>query len=181
MSNSDIQRDMEWSTLLFQNEVWPIIKKIVGGGDLMIMEGRPDQELASKLDMLSGIDGWHICNGMRGIASRVQKGDRSWNSFTIRMSRDSGASTEYEKRKAAINDNTGWIYPHLTVQAYAKTESGPILSVGVAKTIDIIDYITHGHHELRQTTNAKFAVCFWENMRDQEYRVWQYSNQVSIL
>jgi hypothetical protein len=162
---------MDWSSVLFMDQVWPVIKKHVGGGELMRMEGRPDIELAQKLDMLSGIDGWHIHQkGMRGIASRVQQGV-AYNTFTIRTSRDSGAETEYAKRVEAISSNSGWIFPHLTVQAYVRTKEGPILSVGLAKTSDIIEFINKGLHKMKRTSNADFAVCDWEKMKNCGYKV----------
>lgn len=33
----DVSNDMAWSAKLFQDQVWPIIKPILGGGDLMQM------------------------------------------------------------------------------------------------------------------------------------------------
>lgn len=169
--DNQVQSDMDWSSVLFTDQVWPVIKKHVGGGELMRMEGRPDIELAQKLDILSGIDGWHIHQrGMRGIASRVQQGF-AYNTFTIRTSRDNGAETEYAKRVEAISSDGGWIFPHLTVQAYVKTKNGPILSVGIAKTADIIEFIEKGLHKMRRTSNAEFAVCCWGEMKKHGYKV----------
>ena len=176
----DVASDMSWSSSLFHNEVWPIIRPLVGNGDLLQMEGRPDIELANLLDQKSGIDGWHIHkNGMRGIASRVQVSNprRPYNTFTIRLSRRSGAKTEYEKRSLAIsNENCqGWIYPFFTVQAYAASTQGPVISCGIAKTIDLFDYIARGLWDDCLPTregDAKFYVCDWEMMRRSGYEVW---------
>ena len=163
---------MNWSSKLFVEQVWPEITACVGGGELIQMEGRPDTELASRLDMLSGIDGWQIHNsGIRGVASRIQKGDRSWDTFTVRMSRSSGAETEYAKRKRAIESSGGWIYPHLTIQAYSKTETGPVMSIGVARTEDIIAFIDCGFHRMNSTTNASFAVCSWSEMDSKGFKI----------
>ena len=170
---TDVKNDMAWSAKLFQDQVWPIIKSKLGGGDLMQMEGRPDTELSKKLDMIAGIDGWHIHNfGMRGIASRVQKSNHDWATFTIRMKRDNGSKTEFEKRKIAIKKYAqGWIYPAITVQAYAKTETGPIISCGIAYTSHIIDFIEKGLCKYNRTTNAVFAVCAWDKMRLNGYKI----------
>jgi hypothetical protein len=172
---TQVEADMKWSAKLFQSEVWPLIQKHLGNGKLLQMEGRPDTELARTLDMLAGIDGWHIhSHGMRGIASRVQETDKSWDTFTVRMARDSGAVTEFEKRRLAISEsNRGWIYPALTVQAYAKTKNGPVFSCGIARTKDIIEFIERDLHEhpLKRTTNACFAVCIWEKMQFFDYDV----------
>lgn len=176
---SDVVFDMNWSKKLFDEQVWPKCSVLCGGGELMQMEGRPDCELAKLLDMQAGIDGWQIhSKGMRGIASRIQAAESAinpktgspWNSFTIRLRRDSGAKTEYEKRKLAV-DSKLWLYPILTIQAYAETRDGPILSWGIAKTSDIIGFIDRGKHFTNRTTNAVFAVCFWAAMREAGFAV----------
>lgn len=168
--NGNVESDMKWSSKLFVTQVWPLCQKACGGGELMRMEGRPDVELAQTLDMMAGIDGWQLhADGMRGIASRVQAGEKDWSTFTIRMKRDSGATTEFEKRLIAINGERGWIYPHLTIQAYAKTQDGPIISVGIALTKDLIDYIQKNHAYEKRTDNATFAVCSWDRMQKLGY------------
>ena len=171
--NRLVKDDMTWSSLLFRQSVWPLVLKITGGGELLQMEGRPDVELATLLDMKAGIDGWQITEkgGMRGIAARVQKGNKAWDTFTIRKSRDSGCETEYAKRYRAIRDKSGEIYPHLTIQAYALTESGPVVSVGVARTEDIISFIVLGLAETRKTSNAVFYVCPWAKMKKSGFKV----------
>lgn len=168
-----VARDMSWSATLFIEQVWPLIVKQLGGGELLQMEGRPDTQLARMLDMKAGIDGWHISGeGMRGIASRVQETTRPWNTFTVRMSRTSGATTEFEKRCLALKQvGRGWIYPSITVQAYAATKDGPVLTCGIAQTCDIIEFIERGLHKMNKTTNASFAVCHWDKMKNNGYRV----------
>lgn len=140
----------------------------------MQMEGRNDSELAILFDTQSGIDGWQVHQlGLRGIASRIQIGD--YRTFTVRMTRDSGGKTEYEKRLQAITSERGWLYPEITVQAYsANKENGPILSIGVARTNDIMKFIELGLHTMNRTTNATFAVCAWDRMISKGYRVWTY-------
>jgi len=162
---------MAWSSRLFETRVWPMCRKSLGGGELMRMEGRPDTQLAKELDMRAGIDGWHLhSDGMRGIASRVQIG-HDWRTFTIRMSRESGVATEYEKRQRSLADGRGWICPAVTIQAYAATEDGPVLSVGIARTADVIAYIAAGLHTLNRVADAIFAVCPWGAMRNAGYHV----------
>lgn len=137
----------------------------------MQMEGRPDVELASILDKYAGIDGWHLHKlGLRGIAARVQAGV-NYKTFTIRHTRRSGATTEYEKRKTAIGSPSGWIFPAITVQAYTKTKDGPVVSIGVAYTVDIFDFIEKGLNTENQCSNATFLVCNWKKMQANGYRV----------
>jgi hypothetical protein len=166
--NARVEKDMKWSSKLFLEEVWPMVKKHFGGGELMPMEGRPDMELATLLDMRAGIDGWHLMEdgGIRGIASRIQKGDKVWATFTVRKSRNTGAATEFEKRKEAIFSGRGQIYPHLTVHAYAKTEAGPVMAAAVCKTSDLIAFIDKGLATVRPTDNAEFYACPWHAMKE---------------
>lgn len=171
---ADVQNDMNRSISLFYGEVWPLCQMHCGGGDVLQMEGRPDSELRTLFDMKAGIDAWQLHDdGMRGIASRIQvikPGYRPYDSFTIRMNRDSGAMTEYEKRCIAISSGR-WLYPHLSIQAYAAAWTGPLLSIGISRTADIIDFIKRGFHYLKRTSNAEFAVCKWDKMRSNGYAV----------
>ena len=167
-----MKKRMKWSAAAFNTMIWPVVRSLLGGGNLLQMEGRPDLELAKKLDMLAGIDGWHIHhNGIRGIASRVQIG-KPWNTFTVRMSKLSGAKTEFEKRKQALDyPQRGWIYPAITVQGYIETETGPLLSCGVCLTADLIRFIERGLSSGNGVSDAKFAVCSWVKMRKNGYPV----------
>jgi len=169
---NEVSNDMKWSSKLFIETVWPMLTGVVGGGELMQMEGRPDQQLARELDMRSGIDAWQLIGDqMRGVAARVQQSNKDWGTFTIRLKRDSGAKTEYEKRYEAITNGRGLIYPHLTIHAYAETKDGPIMSVGVCRTMDVIDFIHKGLNRVQRTNNATFAVCPWDKMKDHGYQV----------
>ena len=166
-----VKQDMDKSAAAFKNLVWPIVLPVIGGGDLLQMENVKDSNFAKILDIKAGIDGWQIHrDGMQGIASRIQQGEKAWNTFTIRLARDSGAQTEYEKRRIAIKTGM-YIYPYLTIQAYVKTWKGPLLSVGIAKTADIIEFIKRGLNTVRRTTNATFAVCVWQKIKVAGYRV----------
>jgi len=168
-----VTMDMRWSAKIFCEKVWPLIRGHLGGGDLMEMEGRPDTQLAKELDMKAGIDGWHIHKaGMRGIASRVQVTSHPWDTFTVRMARDSGAVTEFEKRKTSLdNPDQGWIYPAVTVQAYISLKKESVISCGLGKTKDIIEFIAKNLHTLKRTSNAEFAVCPWGEMQKHGYDV----------
>ncbi len=178
--NRTVESDMNISIWLFNNLVWPMCKENgLFSGDLIRMEGRPDVELANMLDYHSGIDGWHIhkINGIRGIASRVQwRGGEDWRTFTIRVARKSGVATEYQKRNLAINSQNGWLYPFITLQAYAKTKQGPILSIGVIKTTTLYSYITKiGLENINSRWaydgKAKFAYITWDELLKNGYDV----------
>ncbi len=122
----------------FANIVWPAICNfpLVGGGQLVPVEAQTGSELAQALDVLAGIDAWQIHDGrgMRGLASRVQWG-KAHNSFTVRVRSCTGVQTEYHKRLLAMeNPQEGYLWPHLTVQAYLDQPGGTLLSVAVIRT-----------------------------------------------
>lgn len=123
----------------FVEIAWPRIKTLplIGGGELQPVEASSDAEFAKTLDMLAGIDAWQVLTSpgaMRGLASRVQWG-HPYNSFTVRVALPSGADTEYHKRIRALeNRELGYLYPHLTVQAYLDKRGGKLLSAAVVRT-----------------------------------------------
>jgi len=165
----DWENDLKWSALAFSELVWPELQKIIGG-DLIHVESITEISFAKDLDQLSGIDAWHIVKGkaIRGIASRVQECKLNWktyDTFTVRKSRkNSKNATEYEKRKDAIYSNKGWLYPHLTIQAYVSSKiNGCLRSFAVAETKKIIDFIDSGQSKIRTCANAAFYVIPWDD------------------
>lgn len=103
-------------------------------------------DLADDLDVLAGIDAWQMVDEkgvMRGIASRIQWGDKSWRTFTLRKDRPSGARTELQKRMTAfIEADSGWLMPTITVQAYASKprREGRLIEAGVCYTRDLLEF-----------------------------------------
>ena len=146
------------------------------GGDFRTVEGVTIDEMAKLLDTLAGIDVWHIdsLRGIRGLASRIQTTSRDWHTFTIRKSRASGAKTEYEKRKLAIEN--GYLYPYFTMQAYISEGDQRLISFAVAKTADIIEMIDEGHCRENHTGHAQigqagFYVVDWYEMKSLQYPI----------
>ena len=122
--------------------------------------------------MVAGIDTWQFNNRekwIRGLACRVQWGTTDWQSFTIRKSRISGTKTEYEKRLDALTNGRGFLFPPLTVQAYLKQRRmGPVMSIGIAKTVNIMRWIHCHRDEVKVQTNpidgTEFYVVFWRDI-----------------
>jgi len=178
---SEWMNDLSWSVKAFQDIIWPRLNSQLPG-TLVHVEAatRPEMKhLVQQFDQLAGIDAWVIeqQTGIRGLASRIQvcPSGKPFDTFTIRLSRDSGAKTEYAKRKEAIEQ--GWLYPHLTMQAYITARNGgELLSYGVAKTIDIFNLIAEVEAEMvkyprwqsnrayiRRTNNASFWAVTWDS------------------
>ncbi len=175
---TEVRDDLTSSSYLWRALVWPAIAASLRGGELMSLEHLKGCAVAHALDVYAGIDGFHLHQecGMRGLAHRAQVvGDaKPYNTFTIRSGRESGAVTELEKRTAALQNDGGWLFPALTIQTYAKTWQGPLVSVGIAQTADIIDYIQRGHattQYVRHRGSAEFKVCKWDKMKQLGYSV----------
>ena len=123
-----------------------------------------DNEILIKLDQMSGIDYIRENNiGLQGIAARVQWGN-SWDTFTIRSTRHTGAETELSKRRRAIRE--GYFYPAFTLQAYfTNRKENRLLSLGIIKTLDLYDYIIANPEKIiiRKSDN-EFVVVNWADL-----------------
>jgi len=119
----DVALDLQKSSRIFRDTVWPVIGERLGGGDLIPVESVTAEGFQKLLDVEAGIDGWQVVrgSGMRGIASRVQtiRDNHVWRSFTVRYWRENGRNqTEWHKRIKALATEENWLSPHWTVQAY---------------------------------------------------------------
>lgn len=146
---AEVARDLSDSAHDFLRVVWPKIKGLCQGGQLHPVESVVAKDFERQLDILAGIDAWQVVDGIgiRGIASRIQwipdKG--FWPTFTIRKSRSSGATTEWDKRIAAISDSThGFIRPALIVHAYVQKprRAGELNYVCMVRADDLFQLAT---------------------------------------
>jgi len=165
----EVKRDFGDSAFDFLRVVLPKLKeKRMLSGKIIPVESVTAKEMVKHLDIDGGIDVWQIQKGvgMRGIASRIQWGNKNWNTFTIRKSRTSGAKTEYEKRMFAIKTG-GYLYPFYTIQAYvSQRRVGDLISVAIAKTKDIFDLIKVGlcYEKPNGSDGNVFIIVDWEDM-----------------
>lgn len=112
----EVTRDSNQSAADFVRVVWPVLHAHCASFQesvLRMVEGHPQSHLAQELDVHAGIDAYQrTAVGLRGIAARVQWGVNH-HSFTVRMSRPSGARTEYLKRLETITRREeGFLYPY---------------------------------------------------------------------
>lgn len=131
-SEKRLRGSIEKSSSVFKNIVWPAISKlpIIGGGEIQSVEDNTAKGERELIDLYSGIDAWHIDgNKMRGVASRVGFSG-NFKTFTIGFD-------EFKKRiKAIEQSDQGWLFPHLTVQAYVDKDG--LLSAAVIRTQKLI-------------------------------------------
>lgn len=100
----------------------------------------------------------------------------------MRSKRDSGAKTELEKRMEAIqHPENGWLYPHITIQAYLDEprRKGKLICLGITRTTDLFDFLCKYKHTIkpRRTTNAEFYPVFWHEYRKAGYRIAIWKRQ----
>ena len=161
--------DMRWSSGVVE-KAEPIIASLLNDGELLKVEGS-DNEVLKMLDLTCG------------IGSRVQvvyDGDKAWNTFTMRKSRESGAPTEFEKRKYAIEH--GGEYPYLMMHVYVEKSTGEVISLAIARTSDVIDAIENNIGYQRKTGSdqigqAYFFVVPWSDMLEAGYKVSIYDRE----
>lgn len=174
---TEVANDLTWSAMVFRDVVWPCVGPSVGGGEIVAVECVTMHDFKNELDTLAGIDAWQIQHNacyMRGVASRVQviKGrSLPYDSFTIRLTRSSGAKTEYEKRLYQIdNSAAGYLYPYLTIQAYV-TESHALLSAAAIRTADLYNYVRQGEapldyvQRINPIDGNEFICVFWDALK----------------
>lgn len=188
-----VMRDMRYS-LAQVEQARPIIKQLLNGGEIKTVEG-DDNEICLMLDRTCGTDYFqvygkednHLDGIVWGIASRFQKSffGRPFNTFTIRNNREGNRNVEFMKRKRAIAHNG--IYPYLTMQGYYDADTKEILSLAIARTIDIFDCIEKGlcktqHTNEFQIGQAEFYIIDWTVMKQKGYniKIWQKPNNNSV-
>lgn len=166
---ADVQRDMRKSKSSFETLVWPAIGPMIGGGRAISMELSQDSELRTLFDVSSGIDAWQVSTdgGMYAIASRVQPYGRDWSTFTVRLTRKSGAKTEWEKLKDACYSRDGRVYPQWFVQAYTSRDGSSLLSCAAVRTTELvshIDFFCREEHDVRcnGSDGNKFWMVGWD-------------------
>lgn len=140
--------------------------------DLIPCEGS-DEEIAQFLDVSCGIDYIRVSKRgqlAQGVGCRFQA-DVPYRTITIRKERESGAMTELEKRKLAIEH--GGIYPYYTMHAYVDTKKDWIDRLAIAKTEEIVEYCLQGKASVQHTCwdkdgQAFFYVVDWEKYKNDD-------------
>lgn len=186
----EVARDLSDSAYDFKRVVWPAIEGLMQYGRLEPVEAATARDMAQALDVLAGIDAWQMLDAkgvMRGIASRIQWGPESWNTFTIRLDRNNGSKTEYAKRLTAWEEpDAGWLLPHITVQAYLTEprRGGRLIRAGIVRTRDLLKFSVE-HKCPQPRRNGEDGVLFnwyrWSAIRQAGYRVREVAGELSLF
>ena len=145
MFYSDVLRSLHG----FKEFTLPALK-IALQAKLVLPTERQDNELATLLDRYAGIDGVIVTvDGWAfGYSSRVQFG-KNYGAFSIRRSRPSGATTEFNKLKNPLQ-----VKPTFHIQAFVDDEKNSAI-VGIAKTIELVRYIDNHLDQWRKTSDGE--------------------------
>lgn len=143
MTGLDISGRITRSSRDFVRLVWPVIGR--GFGEVIPVETVSENVFASELDRRSGIDVWLVSQDghMRGLASRVQWRDQSYDTFTVRIRSRFGGRTEYDKRRAEIAANResgrgGVLSPYYVTQGYVSSDGTRLVAAAIARMRDVI-------------------------------------------
>lgn len=184
----DWQESMRKSAAVVQ-QAQPIFQKMFNDRDLRIMQvEKKEDEVCQHLDATCGIDYLTIrSSGLtHGVSWRCQWVDsgKAYNSFTVRKTRESGAPTEYEKRKNAIERKA--VYPYYAAQAFVDKNTNEIISLGLSTTEEILRYIETEkdvkiqHTKKDQNGQAEFWVIYWTDMETFNYKIITYKQSTGI-
>jgi hypothetical protein len=143
----------------FRDQVWPLLRDDLGGGELVLVETVTNSPFASLLDRLGMTDAWQVVegSGIRALATRVQWGWKDWGSWTIRTRLQSGGQTEWHKL-TMLGD---WHRPSYIIQAYLKQQGGPVISAACIRAIDMQLMLWNGWHGKEKPYGGNWFVPVW--------------------
>ena len=182
-------QDMAKSSAVIKQAL-PILRDMLNDRKLNLMpvEGK-EEEVCKMLDKTCGIDYFVLRSDSEtfGVAWRCQwvEPGKEYNSFTVRKSRETGAATEFEKRKNAVKNKS--IYPYYVCQAFVNMYTNEIISLGLTTTETELDYIVNPitikeirHTGKEQDGQAEFYVLYWCDMRVFGYDVIVYKQNIGL-
>ena len=170
------KQDADKSIRGFEKFVKPVLKARFGTSKIFSTE-RHDSELATLLDQNAGIDGFLVDDNGWTIpfASRVQFGT-NYVSFSIRRSRPSGATTEYDKL-----NNPRQIKPSYHVQTFVKPDEKSA-AVAIVETTDLLRYIYKHPDQWRPNKDGEtFFYIPWSKLENARLYSVQADGQIVDL
>ncbi len=173
--------DLTKSNEQFMAHVWPRLKQEVTAfkdSTLLNLELNLTH-LARVLDIEGGID-YIICSsgkGARGLSSRIQWCNQSYNSFTIRSERPkSGFQTELEKKN---RDNT-FIVAGMTIQSYINPDTDKLISSGLIRTEELNRFLEEHPEKIHKRSNtdgsSNFIFVYWQDIIELGYSMKVITN-----
>lgn len=169
----DFNVSIEKSSTIFEQLCVPELKKEFNC-EFISIEKNQDIHSHKIMDTMAGIDAlaFKKDEGVRGVASRIQYG-KVWNTFTIRKSRESGVTTEFEKISKAIEDDN--MRSFYTVHAYVNHNN--IEAMAICLTKSLFQLIRDGKFTVKKTNpdqkgQAEFYVVKWSDFEPGDIHIF---------
>lgn len=165
------EQSMAQNIRCYREIILPELRKILKRRYEIYSIEADSSEISKILDVYGGIDLLLLNKDtslVEGIASRIQIVDKSFDTFTIRLCRDNGKLTEYEKRMKAIKENA--LYPKYTFQAYVSPDM-KLLNMAIVETCALFKYLESNQPEIKHTGSeqigqASFIVVKWQDLHN---------------
>lgn len=170
-SQEKVIKEITNSVRAIRSIEYTAIPKLISG-NIIEVEAEKD-DLRKMLDREAGIDYFREDgHGLQGIASRVQFA-YTLDTFTIRTERESGNTTELEKRLYAIEHD--YLYPEFTLQAYFNNSINlKLYSIAIIKTVDLFEYYKMYPNRFKEReSNAKFIFIEWEYLKNLRIKIYR--------
>lgn len=169
----------------YKSVILPTLKTLLKSQYEIFSVENDSSEIAKLLDVYGGCDLLLLDkrnSAVEGIASRIQFAEKSFDTFTIRLERDSGTITEYEKRKRAMA--SGAIYPKFTFQAYVSKDM-QLLSMAIIRTVDLYKFVEENQQTVKHTGEeqfgqASFIACKWQDLKAAGFAVSTFYTEENL-
>lgn len=167
----NFQQSMLKTVDCYENVILPTLKSLLKSRYEIYSVEAENSKIAKLLDIYGGCD-FLLFNrrtlSIEGVASRIQIAEKSFDTFTIRLQRETGTVTEFEKRKKAIKTDS--IYPKYTFQAYVSQDM-KLLSMAIMRTVDLYKFVENTRQNVKHTGEsqigqASFIACNWLDIRE---------------
>lgn len=154
----------KFTTENFARYVAPILRDKFHAVEVHDTETFADEE-SKRLDRENCIDGYFVTSdgNKEYFASRIQHG--FYPTFTVRKSRDTGNTAEYQRLCKLINGDE--IYPKYFIQTYIETD---VATVAITKTAELMEFIHKTNPPVKHTRSdqhgqANFFICDWTKLQ----------------
>jgi len=182
----NVKEKISWSAQQLRDRIWPILQMspMIDVGRLVRVEEH-DKLYGTHftdLDREDGIDYFirYEQGGSKGFASRVTKD--TFSEFTIRVQKESGCDTEFQKRCRSIDQ--GLTRPVLATHGHVDPVSNRLLSVGVVGSDDLITFLRQNFDRItKKWTNirdARFAKIPYTLLKECGIKVWIWDCNTGI-
>ena len=167
------------SSEAFSRYVLPVLFSPQDRSRFVSVEGGTDS--VSKLLDYAGIDWfWRGPKGLTAVSQRTQtirRGQRPFDTFTVRVSLLNGCDTELQKLTNAVNSKGEILTSYVTIQSYL-SEDNQLLSSGRMRTLDLAKALISAPRRWPHLTNYEDGTKFvgptwaWLQSERRPVKIW---------